>query len=184
MTLQYPNRTGQAATYHSGSPSYVDVSSGTAEAGLVTVPAKCVAVFAEWAERTTALTPSDAGTNDYFGISCALSADGTTLAVGSSSWDGAAGVDQGAVYVFDWNGSSWTERTTALTPSDAGALSGDSRKVLFEFIRAWRAWYETLGTPPNQMSITRYGYQNMRGDDMVQYNVAFNISGTIDVESE
>jgi glutamate synthase domain-containing protein 3 len=74
-----------------------------------------------WDERTTALTASDAGTTDYFGFSCALSGDGTVLAVGAQGWDGGAGSNQGAVYVFDWNGSSWTERTTALTASDAGA---------------------------------------------------------------
>jgi len=56
---------------------------------------------ASWVERTTALTPSDAGASDYFGSGCALSADGTVLAVGAQSWDGAAGSDQGAVYVFD-----------------------------------------------------------------------------------
>ena len=74
-----------------------------------------------WDERTTALTASDAGVNDQFGRTCALSADGTVLAVGAYLWDGGAGTDQGAVYIFDWNGSSWDERTTALTPSDAGA---------------------------------------------------------------
>jgi predicted secreted protein len=65
--------------------------------------------------------PSDAGASDYFGISCALSDDGSVLAVGAYFWDGGAGSNQGAVYVFDWNGSVWVERTTALVPSDAGA---------------------------------------------------------------
>jgi len=69
----------------------------------------------------TGLTPSDAGTSDRFGGSCALSDAGTTSAVGAYLWDGAAGSDQGAIYIFDWNGSSWDERTTALTPSDASA---------------------------------------------------------------
>jgi len=74
-----------------------------------------------WNETTTALTPSDAGADDLFGSSCALSSDGTVLAVGSRDWSGPAGGSQGAVYVFDWSGSAWVERTTALTPSDAGA---------------------------------------------------------------
>jgi len=74
-----------------------------------------------WVERTTALTASDAGKSDYFGISVALSADGTVLAIGAYSWDGPGGANQGAVYVFDWSGSAWVERTTALTASDAGA---------------------------------------------------------------
>jgi len=74
-----------------------------------------------WVERSTILTASDAGNNDNFGVGCSLSGDGSILAVGAFAWDGSAGSNQGAVYIFDWNGSSWTERTTALTASDAGA---------------------------------------------------------------
>jgi len=40
------------------------------------------------------LTASDAGGGDYFGYSCALSADGSVLAVGAFYWDGSAGNDQ------------------------------------------------------------------------------------------
>lgn len=49
--LQWPNRTGQAATYHSGTPNYVDVGSGAAEAGLVTVPSR--ATSDSWADGDT-----------------------------------------------------------------------------------------------------------------------------------
>jgi hypothetical protein len=70
-----------------------------------------------WTERTTALTASDAGENDYFNA-VALSADGSVMAVGARAWAGTYS-NQGAVYVFDWNGSSWVERTTALTASNA-----------------------------------------------------------------
>jgi len=91
-----------------------------ADHGAGVVGVQYVDYYYSPAERTTALTPSDAGATDYFGYSCALSADGSVLAVGAIYWDGPAGGNQGAVYVFDWNGSAWVERTTALTPSDAG----------------------------------------------------------------
>jgi hypothetical protein len=57
--------------------------------------------FTAWLERTTAFTASDADAGDQFGSACALSADGDVLAVGAQYRDGAAGVDQGAVYVYD-----------------------------------------------------------------------------------
>jgi len=75
----------------------------------------------EWVERTTALEASDAGTIDYFGNACSLSADGSKMAVGAYLWDGGAGSGQGAVYIYDWDGSSWTEESTILTASDASA---------------------------------------------------------------
>jgi hypothetical protein len=67
------------------------------------------------------LTPSDAGTSDYFGNAVALS--GTTLAVGAYGWDGLAGTNQGGVYIYDWSGSAWVQRGDVLTASDAE--SGD-----------------------------------------------------------
>jgi hypothetical protein len=96
-----------------------------------------------WIERG-AITPSDAGAGDYFGVSCALSNDGSVLAVGAYSWDGPAGSDQGTVYIYDWNGGSWIERGL-ITPSDAGAgdyfgsscaLSNDA-SVLAVGARSW-----------------------------------------------
>jgi hypothetical protein len=74
-----------------------------------------------WIQRGSVLTASDAGAGDYFGSSCALSDDGTVLAVGAERWDGAAGLRQGAVYIYDWSGSAWVQRGSVLTASDAGA---------------------------------------------------------------
>ena len=74
-----------------------------------------------WVERNT-VTASDAETSDYFGYSCALSADGTVLAVGAYAED-TAGSGAGKVYIYDWNGSAWVERNM-LTASDAA--DGDS----------------------------------------------------------
>ena len=48
--------------------------------------------------------------NDYFGISAALSSDGTTLAVGTHG-DDTGGTDKGAVHLFTKSGDTWTYST-------------------------------------------------------------------------
>jgi hypothetical protein len=65
--------------------------------------------------------PFNTGANDLFGWSMALSADGSTLAVGAISEDSAASgidgdpaddsaMDSGAVYVFARTGAEWSQR--------------------------------------------------------------------------
>jgi hypothetical protein len=76
------------------------------------------------------LTAPDFATNDFFGISVALS--GGTAAIGSSR-DDDAGTDSGSVYVFTGAGSSWSlqQKLTASTgaPGDwfgkVTAIAGD-----------------------------------------------------------
>jgi hypothetical protein len=58
-----------------------------------------------------------------------LSDDGAVLAVGASAWTGIAGYGQGAVYIYDWNGSSWAQRGSVLTASDAGLGYGFGSSV-------------------------------------------------------
>jgi hypothetical protein len=72
-----------------------------------------------WVQRGSVLTASDAGGTDRFGVSCALSDDGSVLVVGAYSWDGTE-TDQGAVYIYDWSGSAWVQRGSVVTASDAG----------------------------------------------------------------
>lgn len=78
-----------------------------------------------WAEESY-IKASNTGTNDAFGISLALSADGATLAVGANNEDGnGSGVyaalphgaedndgaaDSGAVYVYSHDGAGWTQQ--------------------------------------------------------------------------
>jgi hypothetical protein len=77
-----------------------------------------------WTQRGSVLGASDAADNDNFGISVALSADGTVLAVGAYVWEGAAGTDRGGVYLYDQNGSGWTQRGSVLEASDAANNDG------------------------------------------------------------
>jgi len=71
---------------------------------------------AVWSE-TSILTASDAGSEDWFGVSSDL--DGDRLVIGAYRWDGVGAnkENQGAVYVFDYDGTNWNE-TTILTASD------------------------------------------------------------------
>jgi hypothetical protein len=70
-----------------------------------------------WTQRGT-IVAADVAATDNFGISVALSQDGLVLAVGAALWEGGT-TDQGGVYIFDWGGSSWTQRGSVLTASDA-----------------------------------------------------------------
>ncbi|MBN2474704.1 MAG: hypothetical protein JXB62_08850, partial [Pirellulales bacterium] len=87
----------------------------------------------QWVERQT-LTASDAARGDQFGRSVAIR--GNTAIVGA--WrDDDAGTSSGSVYVFEFDGSRWTEEQK-LTASDATgsdyfghsvAISGDTAIV-------------------------------------------------------
>jgi len=70
---------------------------------------------------STYIKASNTGTADLFGVSVALSADGSTLAVGAPWEDSAAtGIDgdqadnvapnAGAVYVYTWSGTAWSQQ--------------------------------------------------------------------------
>ncbi len=65
-----------------------------------------------WIE-TTKLTASDGYTSDYFGYSVGINGD---HCIASAYYDDDNGSDSGSAYIFQRNGSSWTE--TKLTASD------------------------------------------------------------------
>ena len=72
---------------------------GARRAGLVL---RCVALlvpdFAQGADQAAVLTASDGAASDRLGVH--LASDGDVLVVGASFDDGAAGADQGAVYIY------------------------------------------------------------------------------------
>lgn len=61
-------------------------------------------------------------TGIYYGTCSALSNDGTVLIVGAPNYTGATSL-QGAVYVYDWNGSAWVMRGSAITYQGTVAAS-------------------------------------------------------------
>jgi len=84
------------------------------------------------------LVAEDGGPQDRFGISVALSADGTTALVGADQDENPHGVDGGSAYVFAPRDGEWVQRTKLVAwdggPGDrfgfAVALSGDGRRAL------------------------------------------------------
>jgi uncharacterized repeat protein (TIGR01451 family) len=82
-----------------------------------------------WSE-TSKLTPTDGAAGDFFGSSISLSGNRALI---SAHFDDDSGSDSGSAYVFDFDGTSWSE-TSKLKPSDGAAadrfgnsvsLSGD-----------------------------------------------------------
>lgn len=72
------------------------------------------------------LRPSDA-TSTGFAFGRAVAVSGTTLAIGAPF-----AAQGGAVYVFVWNGSSWTEQAKLTAPGGLGVGSSFGRAVALE----------------------------------------------------
>jgi hypothetical protein len=88
-----------------------------------------------WTQAPTHLTPSDAADADLFGSSLAV--DGGTLVVGALQKNNGSTFFQGAAYVFNGAGATWTQQAK-LTANDGGfanffgvsvAVSGDTAVV-------------------------------------------------------
>jgi hypothetical protein len=84
------------------------------------------------------LLASDAAADDQFGISVAISSDGSTLVVGADKENTSPNTNNGAAYVFTRSGSTWTEQAKLLA-SDAAtddqfgisvAISSDGNTVI------------------------------------------------------
>lgn len=67
----------------------------------------------------TKITASDGESTDYFGYSASLSSNGNTMIIGAVSDTVEGHTDQGAAYIFSWDGSTWNE--IKLIASDGGA---------------------------------------------------------------
>jgi hypothetical protein len=78
----------------------------------------------EWVQIGARILGESAG--DASGSSVALSSDGTVLAIGAPSNNGANGADSGHVRVYVWTGSSWTQRGSDIDGEAAGDQSGRS----------------------------------------------------------
>ena len=98
------------AYYESSQRGYVDIYRQSTETS--------------WTRTRNNLGASNGASSDYFGWSVSLNREGDRLAVGARYEDGATNAisNQGAVYIFDYDGSSWNE-IQILRASDAA--SGD-----------------------------------------------------------
>ena len=93
-------------------------------------------IYDTWNLRGSSVLKADTGypdptqdsdlyhSGDHFGSSVALSSNGSVLAVGAVRWDNVN--NQGAVYIYDWSGSSWNLRGSVLTAPEDGANGIDS----------------------------------------------------------
>lgn len=100
---------------------YADVD-GNKDQGSVTVFKRD---GAKWAEQGSLSVPGAA--NDWFGYSIAMSADGSTIAVGAVYADANGNADQGSVSVFTRGGGSWKlAKTLSAADGKAGDLFGFS----------------------------------------------------------
>lgn len=79
-----------------------------------------------WVQLGVDLT--GAHTNEYFGHSLSLSDNGNTLAVGGYE-NSVAGSGKGRVAIYDWNGSTWTQRGSDLYGENQGDDFGFSVSI-------------------------------------------------------
>jgi hypothetical protein len=94
--------------------------------------------------QTIKLLPADPAMGSFFGQAVSLSGD---VAVIGSSTGGPAGVNQGAAYVFEWNGAQWLQ-TIKLQASDgvASDFFGTSMAIGDERIVVGAAGHDHLGS--------------------------------------
>ena len=112
--------------------------------------------------QSAKLVASDGTSNDYFGHSVSISADGTTALVGAH-YDDDKGNDSGSAYIFTRNGSSWIQ-SAKLMPTDGaaqdrfgysvsisadgttalvGAFGDDDKGSTFVFIKEGSNWIQS-----------------------------------------
>lgn len=85
---------------------FADALGNVSDTGAVTM---YEVINGDWVMRGSPIYGVAAG--NLLGHSVDLSFDGNMLAVGAPYGDPLAGVDAGAVRIFDWNGSVWVERS-------------------------------------------------------------------------
>lgn len=118
--------------------AYLEDVSPNTDQGSVYVFTRSAGV---WSEQQK-LTASDAASDDKFGASVSISADGNTAIIGAWTEDTSPNTDQGAAYIFTRSDSTWTQQQK-LTASDAAtddyfgysvAISSDGNTAI---VGAW-----------------------------------------------
>jgi hypothetical protein len=126
------------------------------------------------------ITALDAASNEQFGISVALSADGNTAIIGAYAEDTSPNSDNGAAYVFTRTAGTWTQQQKLLASDRAAGdnfggsvtLSADGNTALigaysdnsavgsaYVFTRTAGTWTEQQKlTPPDAALYDYFGY--------------------------
>jgi len=134
----------------------------------------------------SALTNPNPQYNDDFGISVALSSDGSVLVVGATGYDGNVGNDEGSVYIFDRDGDSWIQRgdirlhgTSSNSSFGNVGLSADG-SVLVVGARSSRAVYTySLEANSFPLSVSDKGYGLNVINDNIVLNSNVEVTGSI-----
>ena len=106
-----------------------------------------------WTQQAK-LVASDGATNDQFGCSVSISADGAYAVIGARYDDVGANSDQGSAYIFVRSDTSWTQQAK-LVASDgvAGDFFGCSVAISADGAYAViGAYYDDVGANTNQGS--------------------------------
>ncbi|MCB0501215.1 MAG: hypothetical protein KDD32_00920, partial [Bacteroidetes bacterium] len=81
-------------------------------------------------EESQIITASDAASSDHFGWGISLF--GSLLAISASDDDNANGTSAGAVYIFEYDGSTWNEVQKIITPDGTGQDYFGTEVVILE----------------------------------------------------
>ncbi|KJF92479.1 hypothetical protein UB34_20410, partial [Photobacterium leiognathi] len=133
------------------------------------------------------LFASNPGTDDYFGNAVSITRDGTRIAIGSDFEDGETNSinNQGAAYIFDFDGNAWSERTI-LRASDAAAtdafgktlrLSPDGDIVLVGSMNAEAVYrYDLTSADASQWQSSEFIFASLGAfdDEFGYWGMAFN----------
>ena len=77
---------------------------------------------AQWIQKGLDIDGEASG--DRSGAKVAMSADGSSLAIGAYSNNGTAGIQSGHVRVYNWNGTTWIQKGLDIDGEAASDLSG------------------------------------------------------------
>lgn len=124
-------------------------TAGAANVGSARVFAR---TGAAWVEEATILA-SGGAVGDWFGVSVALSADGSRALVGAYRDDTAGGTNAGSARGFVRSGATWVEATTLLASS--GARRGF----------AWFGYSVALSSDGSRALVGAYGDERAGGTD-------------------
>jgi hypothetical protein len=98
--------------------------------------------------------------NDYFGVSVAISADGTRVAVGAFRNDGAGADDAGHTRVFEQNNGAWTQLGADIDGEAANDRSGYSVSLSADGNLVAVGAYENDGAGANAGHVRVFAWDN------------------------
>ena len=109
-----------------------------------------------WTQQAK-LAPDDGDSNDQFGYSVAVSADGTTAFVGATGEEDPNGFSSGSVYLFRATDTSWTE-AGEIVPDD-GELGGNFGRSVTTAAGGTTALVGAVGEPGGEFVGATYVYE-------------------------